>query len=137
MAYSGLSDLMKEFSATELARITGDPTGLTINIERIEHASDMAEGIIDSYILGRYTLPLTDSGMKILKKISLDISISFLYENAFGKTSLPNTIIWRKNNAAKLLEQLSKGVIKLDNYELIKFNSKERIFDDDLLDGIY
>jgi phage gp36-like protein len=137
MSYSTLNDLLKEFHANEIARISGDPTGNIINIERVNHSIEMADALIDSYIEGRYNLPLESNSIKILNKVSLDLAISNLYEYAFAKTSLPNTIIWRKTNALKILNDIKNGIINLSEFELIKFNTRSRIFNDDFLDDLW
>lgn len=113
MAYSSDSDLYKEFSESDLAKLTGDSTGNTVNSSRISYAVINADAMIDSYLFGRYSVPFSAPIDPIITKLSVDITVSNLYEYANHRTSIPNTIVWRKLNALRLLKDIQAGVVSI------------------------
>jgi len=143
MAYSDINDLLNEINADELARLTGDPSGQQINAVRIDWARVMAESVIDSYLVGRWTIQDYNPADTLLKKLSIDLTVYTLYEYAYGRTVIPNTIVWRRMNAMKLLKDLQSGYASLIsqhgdvlNPPAIQSNkiNTRRTFSDELLD---
>ncbi len=115
MAYSTDEDLLNEFTNEELARITGDSTGQTIDSDRLSYARSNADALIDSYLYGRYNVPFQSPIDPIIKKMSLDLTVVNLYEYAYRNTILPNAVSWRKIYAMKLLKDLQSGIVSLQN----------------------
>jgi len=113
MGYSDINNLLNEINPDELARLTGDPSGQQINAVRIDWARVMAESIIDSYLVGRWTIGDYNPADTLLKKLSIDLTIYTLYEYAFGRSVIPNTIVWRRMNAMKMLKDLQSGYASL------------------------
>jgi phage gp36-like protein len=113
MAYSSDEDLLKEFSESELAILTGDPTGTTVNTDRTDYARDNADTMINSYLHGRFDVPFTGDINPIIKKISVDLTIALLFEIAYCKTTVPSTVTWRKINAVKMLKDMQAGLVSL------------------------
>lgn len=109
MAYSSDSDLTKEISSAELAKLTGDPSGVMIDTNRTAHSRANADAIIDAYLSGIYTVPFTDTVPTIIKKLSIDLTLSNLYENAYQLSSVPYTMVVVKANAIRLLKDIQKG----------------------------
>ena len=60
MAYSIYDDLLFEFSKSELAILTGDPTGTTVDIDRVNFARVSADTMIDTYLWGVYDVPFDE-----------------------------------------------------------------------------
>ncbi len=146
MAYSTNDDLLKEYSESELAILTGDPTGLTINQDRLNYARDNAEAMINAYLYGRFDVPFTGGINPIIKKISVDITIALLYEISYNRTTVPSTITWRKINAVKMLKDLQAGNVSLTGSHpamnappplISNKTGNDRIFDEELLDQFY
>jgi len=146
MAYSSDTDLQKEFSDEELARLSGDPTGMTINIERTTYARQNADSIIDAYLHGRYQVPFGDTPDPIINKISIDLTVSNLFDYAYNSSSVPNTIVWRKINAIKMLKDIRAGYISLLNASpgtnapppiISSKSGVARTFGDDVLDQFW
>lgn len=100
---------MNQFDPEELARLTGDPSGQQINVVKIDFARVLAESIIDSYLVGRYNLEEIGMSDAVLTKLSLDLTIYQLFENHYGRTEIPYTIIWRRIHAINLLSDLQAG----------------------------
>jgi len=113
MAYSTNDDLLNEYSESELAVLTGDPTGQTINEDRLDYARENAEALINAYLYGRFDVPFTGEINPIIKKISVDLTVNNLYEIAYSRTTVPSTITWRKINAVKMLKDMQAGIVSL------------------------
>lgn len=143
MPYSADSDLLKEFSNSDLAKLTGDPSGSTIDAERTAYARQNADALIDAYLYGRYSVPFTSPVDPIIKKLSIDLTVVNLYDYAYRNSSLPNAVVWRKLNGVKLLKEIRAGNVALINSDfgtdapppIIAGNSRdERFFSDEKLD---
>lgn len=142
MAYSSDSDLLKEFSNAELARLTGDSTGTTVDSTRTSHARAMADALIDSYLKGRYSTPLAEPVDALINKISTDLTVANLYDFQYANSSVPNAVVWRKIGAVGQLKDLRKGVLVLQIATpgtnaaplIISNKSGDRLFGEDVLD---
>ena len=146
MAYSTNNDLLNEYSQSELAILTGDPAGQTINEDRIDYARSNADALIDAYLYGRFDVPFTDEIYPIIKKISVDITIALLYEIAYSRTTVPSTITWRKINAVKMLKDMQQGFVSIMGTTpavnapppiISNKGEEDEIYDDELLDQFY
>jgi phage gp36-like protein len=144
MSYSVLQDLLYEFSESELAILTGDPTGTTIDEDRVNAARLYADRTIDSYLEGIYNVPFVAEAIPpLIVKLSADLTIVNLFEIAYKNSALPNTIVWRRIYGIKMLKDLRIGKIAIMDLEhsinppeSIKSNKtdNQRIFSDDVLD---
>lgn len=113
MPYSTISDLLFEMSAIDLAKLTGDPTGIVIDNARILYAQVTADGVIDGYLKNHYPVPLTTPVDPIIKKISVDFTIANLFDFAYLLTSVPYTVVVIRANALKLLKDIQLGLVSL------------------------
>lgn len=143
MTYSTNDDLLKEITTAELARLTGDRTGQNIDTDKTDYARSNADGLIDAYLYGRYNIPFEGPIDPVIKKLSIDLTISNLYEYYYKNSTIPTTIVWRRLNALKLLKDIQEGCVSLQNLSAgtnapppIVCNKSEddRIFNDDVLD---
>jgi phage gp36-like protein len=143
MAYSSDDDLLKEFSEQELARLTGDPSGATINTDRTDYARANADALIDSYLYGRQDVPFSEPVNPLINKISNDLTVSNLYDFAYRNSSVPGTVTWRKISAIKLLKDIQVGIVSLigttpgTNAPGIIISNKDeldKLFPDEILD---
>jgi phage gp36-like protein len=146
MAYSTNDDLLNEYSESELAILTGDPTGQTINEDRIDYARSNADALIDAYLYGRFDVPFTGEINPIIKKISVDLTVNSLYEIAYSRTTVPSTITWRKINAVKMLKDMQQGIVSMTGSNptvnapppiITNKEADDEIFDKELLDQFY
>ena len=143
MAYSSIDDLLAEFSSEELARLTGDPTGQQINVGRIDYARLNAETVINSYLIGRYSINVPNFMDPALTKLSIDLTVANLFDYFYGRTVVPNTIVWRRMNAMNYLRDLQAGKALLTEvYDSGEFppaiisnkENTERTFSDEILE---
>ncbi len=74
-----------------------------------------ADGIIDGYIAAAVKLPF-ETTPPIISSISADIAVRNLWARTQAKT-LPNHVERDYENAIKLLENIAKGIIKLESKE--------------------
>jgi phage gp36-like protein len=146
MSYSLDTDLLKEFSESDLAKLTGDPTGTTVDTSRIAYARVNADALIDSYLSGRYDVPFESPIDPIIAKLSLDITVANLYDYSNHRTSIPNTVVWRKLNAMQLLKDIQRGNVFLntgvtlsgkENAIISNKTEDDKYFTKDLLDQFY
>lgn len=116
MAYSTDADLLKEMSASELAKLCGDPTGVTLDTARTAHARSNADRTIESYLLGRYASQVTMPNTPIINKLSIDLTVVNLYEFAYAKRVMPGTILIKKQEAMNVLRDFQSGKISFLDY---------------------
>ncbi|QLH54990.1 MAG: hypothetical protein CH6_4517 [Candidatus Kapaibacterium sp.] len=139
--YTNLNEILLEFSPEELARITGDPSGVTIDQNRVQYAIDNAKDVIDSFLRSRYPTPF-DVVPSLVNFIARELAIANLYEYYNHNGFLPPTIAKRKSYAMYLLRQIQEGNLQLDNIGnfvrptvVVNKMPENRLFNDDLLDS--
>lgn len=144
MAYSTDNDLLKEMSESDLAKLTGDPTGAEINTERTSYARSTADTLIDAYLNGRYHTPLSEPVDPLIKKLSIDLTFVNLFEIYYQKSQISQTITFRKLNAIRLLKDIREGIVLInaiafsDSRPPVIISNKEgkpRTFPEDLLNN--
>jgi len=143
MEYSIYEDILLQIPESELAILTGDPTGTTVNEERVTTARINADTTIDTYLWGVYNVPFTVEPIyPLIRKLSVDLTIVYLYETAYKDSNLPNTIIWKRIYAFKMLKDLRDGKITVMDLQriieppptILTNKTDDRIFSDDELD---
>lgn len=115
MAYSSNSDLLKRFTSEELAKLTGDESGVTIDTDRTDVARDLADATIDATLHGRYTVPFTEPDPLIVS-ISVDLTIYHLYRIEYGELPLPTEVNGYYEEALQLLDDLRVGDLYLGEH---------------------
>lgn len=132
MSYSTDSQLLKELSNSELAVLTGDSTGSTVDQNKIDQARFHADTLIDTFLYGRYGVPFEEPPA-IINKLSIDLTIVSLYENTYKDAALPYVIVYRKLDAMKLLDKIQNGILKLEGFSFNKTikiqNNNDKFFD--------
>lgn len=111
MPYCALSDIIDQVPEQKILELTDDENLGEVNAARVDKAISTAGSIIDGYLRGRYTLPLS-TVPDLVKTISVDISVFKLYERR-REMDMPESLSSRYKNAVKLLEQIQKGLISL------------------------
>ncbi|MEI8390814.1 MAG: DUF1320 domain-containing protein [bacterium] len=109
--YCTLYDIKQQVSENTLIEITDDIQANEINIEIVDEAIVYSQTLIDGYLRGRYTLPLTTIPV-LIKIIAADLTVFRLYSRRFH-TDMPESINDKYKNSIKLLEQIQKGIISL------------------------
>jgi phage gp36-like protein len=131
MNYSIDSDILLEISEEELAKLTGDSTGMTVDYDQIEAVRASVDELITSYLSNNYILNESFTN-PLITKISVDLTLTALYEQAKKSSILPETIALRGKNAMSILERIRKGEIIISGARAKTIFSNitgERIFD--------
>ncbi len=111
MAYSTQAEIEKAIPQTNLVQLTDDAGSGTVDTAIVTEAITWADDLIDSHLRAKYTVPLS-AAPSIIKTISVDLSVFFLYRRRF-ETELPEGIEERYQKATKLLEKIQRGIIDL------------------------
>ncbi len=132
MSYSTNDDLLNQMSFVELARLSGDDTGAAIDGERIGEARRNADGLIDTFLNGRYNLPF-ESVPEIIRTISIELTVYFLNEYRFRDSMISSAVIAMKDNSLRLLGLIQSGDLKIaitgaNPPEIIINKSSNKIF---------
>lgn len=112
MSYAALQDLIDRFGQTELVQLT-DRTNVpptTVDETVVDRALDDADAMIDSYLGGRYALPVS-STPDALVKVAADLARYFLHGKAADKDS---PVTAANNQAIAWLVNVSKGLVVLE-----------------------
>jgi len=112
MPYTTNDDLLNQMSFAELARLSGDDTGAAIDEDRIDEARRNADGLIDTFLSGRFNLPF-DSVPEIIRTISIELTVYFLNEYKFRDSMLSPAVIAMKDNSLKILGLIQNGDLKI------------------------
>jgi phage gp36-like protein len=110
-------ELVDELSHSGLALLAGDPTGTVVNQPKVDAAIRMASNLIDTYCYPRYAVPLTPMP-ELIRDLATALTIYNLYMFAKRDDLISSTIIYRKIDAIKLLNDISEGKLKLDTTPL-------------------
>jgi phage gp36-like protein len=111
MPYCTLDDIKGQIPEANIIQLTDDEGLGVVNQSRVDKAISVADSIIDGYLRGRYTLPLS-TVPELIKTIAIDITVYKLYERGL-ELEMPEAMSNRYKNAIKLLDQIQKGLVKL------------------------
>lgn len=145
MAYSSNSDLLKRFTSEELAKLSGDDSGVAIDTDRTDVARDLAEATIDATLHGNYTVPFTDPDPLVIS-ISVDLTIYHLYRIEYGELPLPSEVNGYYEEAIQLLDDLRTGELYLGGFTAgvdappiitTQKSNGNRIYSGDILDSYF
>ena len=141
MSYCTLADINDQIPETNIIQLTDDEGLGRVNQTRVNKAIETAGGIIDGYLRGRYSLPLSTVPV-LIRTIAIDIAVYKLYERRL-ELEMPEAMSDRYKNAVKLLEQIQKGLIRLgiespdtgpgQGYYKTNKTAEGRIFNKDVL----
>ena len=107
--YAVRQDMIDRFGEPEIRQLTDrlDPPAGAIDDTVLNEALDDADGLVDSYLAGRYALPLA-SVPKILKRYACDIARAFLWKDSAGET-----VHRAYEDAVKFLRAVAAGTASL------------------------
>lgn len=110
MTYCTQADLVREFGAEELVQLTdrADPPTGQIDAQRVSDAIDDATAEINTYLAGRYTLPLA-STPTVLRRVAVDLARYYLYVDI--REDHPAALRYARQ--VKLLRGIADGVLSL------------------------
>lgn len=112
--YCEVNDIESEFNSQELARLTGDSSGVAIDYTKINLSISRASAIIEAYLSKRFTIPIDNVANPIIKHICIALAISDLFEMRYKFSSIPESILSKKRAAFNLLKMLKTGDISLN-----------------------
>lgn len=109
MTYATLADMQARFNDRELIQLTDESDApAAIDEIKVGKALTDASGLIDSYIGGRYTLPLATVPHQLVR-FCCDIAWKYLWGDRASEQVQKN-----HDAALKFLEHVSAGKAKLD-----------------------
>lgn len=111
MPYCTQADIQNLTQEQTLVQLTDDVRGGAIDPAKVASAILTADEIIEGFLRGRYTVPLTVVPGMILS-ISRDLAIYELYSRR-GEGGVPENVLKRAENARRMLVDIQKGVISL------------------------
>jgi len=111
MAYSALSDILKQMDEATLVELTDDAGAGAVDEDVVTRAIADADEEIDAYLAVKYSLPFSTTP-NLVRKLSVDLAICNLY--ARRDDTLPETRKERCREARAFLDRVAKGVAKLD-----------------------
>lgn len=140
MAYCDLTDIQKYKDPAVYVQITNDLDGDTVDNDIIDEIVDKSANIIDSYIGGRYPLPL-EVIPKIIRNIAIDLTVKFLYDRRLGEKD--EIIEEAYENAIALLKDIRDGKLFIPELETTQeklvggyaVKQNNRIFTDEILES--
>lgn len=109
--YSTLDDIKKVLPEANLAQLTDDENAIEIKTDKVDEAILQADGEIDVYLDGRYSVPLS-TVPAIIKKCSCDITIYNLYKRRMEE--IPKTRLISYKDAIKILGEIRDGKMNLN-----------------------
>ncbi len=113
MAYIDQQDLLDELGEGKLIQLTDDEGTGEVGTARVGKSISFAEAVVESYLRGRYALPVPAT--PIVKGLCTDLAIHHLYKS---RTTIAEGVYTvrtnAKNDAIKLLQAISSGTAALD-----------------------
>lgn len=112
--YCSLSDLQKYKDPAVYVQITNDDNGSAADEDIVDEIINKSCNIIDSFIAGRYALPLSVTP-NIIRNIAIDLTVKFLYDR---RLSVKDEIIeYAYSEAMKLLGLIRDGKLCIPELE--------------------
>lgn len=107
MTYATKQNLIDRFTEGELIELTDDANLGVVDEAAVAKALADADAEINSYLAGRYTLPLAQTSDE-LERLACDIARYHLYD-----TSATEAVKTRYDDAVKKLRDVARGVASL------------------------
>ena len=137
MSYATIADLESRFDSDEIISLAPSKTNDGIDSERVGNVLADADAEINSYLSGKYTVPVAD--VPLLKAVACDIARYLLYDNqtteAVEKRYLQR-ISWLKDVArgvASLDIAVKPVVTKQGGHAIVKRGTSTRLFTRDTM----
>ena len=111
MAYSTESDMIKALPEETIEELTDDEQSSEIHSPFVVEAISKADGEIDAYLVNRYTTPLAVPIPDIIRGISVDIAIYYLYKRRVEE--IPETRVMSYKDSIRTLRDIRDGKMPL------------------------
>lgn len=136
--YCTVNDISDDVTAATLVELTDDADAGAVDTALVETKILEQSNIIDSFLRGRYALPITDANdLSQLKSICVSLTVCDLFQRRIG-LDYPVSLSERRNAALKFLQQIQSGVMALNSgsgtsadSRFYKVNSKTKLFTND------
>lgn len=111
MSYSQLTDIKFYLTPDIIQQLTDDGNLDELDENIISYATTQADGLIDSYLRGRYTTPIIDDPLPtLIIELSARLTIFFLYKRQLARI-LPDPIKEDYNYCIRTLVGIQTGKI--------------------------
>lgn len=137
--YCDRDDILNRITYADLVQLTNDePTAKLIDEDKLSGIISLANTIVDSYLRGRYDLPLAIAD-EDLTDIACSLAIFKIYELRY-RNLMPDSIQRSWEQAISRLKDYQSGKKKLDTGTIasrpsyIRTNSRTQKFTSDLLE---
>ncbi len=111
MSYSQLIDIQFYLTPDLIQQLSDDNDLGKLSPDIVSYATSQADGLIDSYLRGRYTTPIVDSPLPVLVvELSARLTIYFLYKRQLARV-LPDAIKEDYNYCIRTLIGIQQGKI--------------------------
>ena len=107
MAYCTQSDIIKSLPEAELAQLTDDSAGTTVDSDVVNESIAWADALIDTYCRQKYSVPFSTTP-EMIKGLSIDLAIYDLFtRRVHGAT--PDMVMHKYDQAMLILRDISQG----------------------------
>ena len=141
MMYCSIADIIADMSEETLRQITDDSNSGEPDVSIINDKILEVSRLIDSYLAGRYTTPVTAAAdILLLRPLAVSLTVCDLHQRRIG-LDYSDSLSERRRNAMKQLEHIQRGIVKLASGSsatapaYYRTTRRNRVFDDDTLRG--
>lgn len=116
MPYCTLTNLVDALSRDKLADLTDDESLGNVFQGRVDQAIESADTLIDSYLRGKFDLPLVSPSADLLKRLrqlSMDFTFWYLYQRRRA-LEMPEDIQKQYDRNTAYLRDVAAGKVLLD-----------------------
>ena len=113
MAYSVQADILKRIPSEDVAQMTDDVNGTSINTDNLTEAIALADALINSYLRGKHTTPLS-TVPPLVREWSVTLSIYNLYQRRID-LGIPDNIEVGYDNVIKQLGLVRDNKLMIDD----------------------
>lgn len=142
MPYSAQADIEDSVTVERLRQLTDDESAGVVNPARVVKAITAADDLIDSYIRGTHTVPLSPVPTRI-RQVSVDIATYYLYKRR-REMEMPDDLVKDYDRQISFLRDVQSGKVLLDTPTaapnkggMFKTNktSESRVFNSEVMGG--
>ncbi len=140
MAYATKADLQQRLTDTKLVQLTDFGNTGSMDEARITEALNVASALVDSYVAGRYTLPLTVSDQ--VRDLTVELAV---YKLHAARQAVPEQVRADHDRILSFLKDVGAGRASLDQSAKLQaseldaktkdHDAKPDVFDTDKLDA--
>ena len=111
MSYCEITDISAVIANDDLVQLTNDSGGSTVDNTKITEAISYVDSIMDGYLRGRYSLPLS-TVPDVLTSLAIDFTVYRLYSRRLY-TEIPPSVDEKYREVVKTLKDIQGGRFNL------------------------